>query len=184
MRIFRVAALFALSLASTTPGLAQEASGPPAPSYDDPRLERGAPRYRGPFAQGRVRASIIGGANGDYLVLGGGLGYYVLDGLEVGLSSQFWLIGSPRIITLSPQVRYVAYFVPFLKPYAGVFYEHGFVSDNFDDYDSIGGRVGAFWVSGGGSYFGGGAVFEQTLDCPEFRDCFQVLPEVVIAISF
>ena len=183
MGVLRVATLAVITLAVSpgTTGLAQDA---PEPSYEDPRLQRDAPRYRGPFAQGRVRASVIAGANSDYLVLGGGLGYYVLDGLEVGLSSQFWLIGSPRIIALSPQVRYVLYFVPFLKPYLGVFYEHGFVGDGFRDYDSVGGRAGAFWVSNGGSYFGAGAVFEQTLDCPEFRDCFQILPEVIVAISF
>ena len=141
-------------------------------------------QYRGPFAQGRVRISVAGGANSEYLFLGGSAGYYVVNGLEAGLGSQFWLIGSPEVITVSPQVRYVLHFVPVLKPYVGAFYQHAFVTDGFDDFDSVGARAGAFWVSGGGSYLGGGVVFEQILDCPEFTDCSRVAPELTLSIAF
>lgn len=171
MRPALLAPIFALTVAAATlaPGHADAA---------DP----------GPFAEGSLRLSIIAGAGGgfgnDYLVLGAGLGSYVLDGLEVGAEYEQWFLADPMIGKLSPQARYVLWFVPVLKPYVGTFYRHWFISDGFDDVDTVGARAGAFYVSGGGSYFGLGVVYEKILDCQgSGDDCSDVYPELVLAIS-
>ena len=141
----------------------------------------------GPFAEGSVRGSLQAGSGGAfgnrYLVVGAGLGYYVFDGLEVGLEVDVWFGQEPTITRLTPQTRYVLYFVPVLKPYVGAFYSHWFVGGGRDDADTAGGRVGAFWVSGGGSYFGGGVVHEVILsECTV--DCSDTYPEISVSISF
>ncbi len=141
----------------------------------------------GPFAEGSVRGSLnvgTGGAfNNRYWVIGAGLGYYVVDGLEVGLGADVWFGHEPTITHVTPQTRYVLWFVPVLKPYAGAFYSHWFVGGGHDDVDTAGGRAGAFWVSGGGSFFGVGVVHEVIVsECS--GDCSDTYPEVSVSISF
>jgi hypothetical protein len=143
----------------------------------------------GPFAEGSIRISAILGVaqSQDYtaFILGAGVGYYLVDGLELGLEGEHWFGADPSISKVSPGARYVLWFVPVLKPYVGAFYRHIFVGDEFDDIDSLGGRVGAFWVSGGGSYFGGGAVYETAVKgCPKGGDCDEWYPEIVLSFSF
>lgn len=142
----------------------------------------------GSFDQGNVRLSVSGGgghAFGDnYVVLGLGIGYYVLDGLELGLDADAW-IGDPEIYTLSPQVRYVLHHVQHVKPYAGVFYRRTFIED-LDDLDAIGFRGGAFVTIGRGSYLGVGAVYNIYLDCErdEYESCSDAYPEIVLSFAF
>ncbi len=68
----------------------------------------------GPFAQGRVRASLGAGSSGAfgdrYVVFSVGAGYFLLDGLEVGLDADFWVGADPFIASLSPEMRYI--FIP------------------------------------------------------------------------
>ena len=143
----------------------------------------------GPFAEGSVRLSVILGSatvgESRAIILGAGAGYYLVDGLELGLEGEYWIGADPSISKLSPQARYVLWFVPVLKPYVGAFYRHVFVGSPYDDIDSIGTRAGAFWVSGGGSYFGGGVVYEQLVKgCPEGWECASWYPELMISLSF
>lgn len=145
----------------------------------------------GPFSAGRSRISISGGSSGGfsnerYLVLGATYGYFVADGLEVGLGAQAWLLGDPSLYTLTPQVRYVFHFVPVIKPYVGGFFSRWFVEDPFDDISTLGARLGAFYVSGGGSFVGGGVVVEKILDCnfEDSDDCTDVYPEIVFSLVF
>ena len=118
------------------------------------------------------------------LILGVGPAYYLFDGVELGLDIDFWLVGDPFIANVSPGLRYVLHFVPVIKPYAGVFYRHSFVSD-FEDRDSVGTRLGVFYVTGGGSFLGIGVVYERYLACSgtRFVDCDGWYPELVLAIS-
>lgn len=150
-------------------------------------------RDAGPFSKGRILVSLLlGGAFGgdrNYLILGAGAGYYVVDGLEVGLDGTIWLLDEPLIGTLTPQAKYVFHFVPVLKPYVGTFYRHYFVGDDFGDLDSVGARAGANIVMGGGgsytSYIGLGAIYEHMLDCNEaVLDCDSVYPEFSFGFSF
>jgi hypothetical protein len=142
----------------------------------------------GPFAEGSIRISAIVGVaqqiDNTAFILGAGAGYYIVDGLELGLEGEYWINSDPSISKISPNARYVLWFVPVLKPYVGAFYRHLFVGAPFDDMDSLGGRAGAFWVSGGGSYFGGGVVHEIYVKGCEGDDCSETYPEIVLSFSF
>ena len=142
----------------------------------------------GSFDQGNVRLSVSGGGGhafgDDYVVLGLGVGYYVFDGLELGLDADAWF-GDPEIYTISPQVRYVVHQVPNVKPYAGAFYRRTFI-EGLDDLDAVGFRGGAFFTIGRGSYLGVGAVYDIYLDCDrdEYESCSDVYPEIVLSFAF
>jgi hypothetical protein len=144
----------------------------------------------GPFAAGRTRVAImVGGGSSafdDYLILGAGVGYFIVDGLEIGLDYEAWIAGDPVMNRLSPETRYVFHMVPAIKPYVGAFYRHTFVTDDIEDFDQLGGRVGAYLVPRGGRlYAGGGAVYERLLDCSSgaLVDCDTVYPEIFIGFS-
>ncbi len=89
----------------------------------------------GPFREGNVRMTVLIGSGTaydnnlryNYTILGVGAGYYVLDGLEVGLDVEDWLGGGPRIYRVSPEIRYVFYEIETVKPYAGVFSRRNFI---------------------------------------------------------
>ncbi|HSC89463.1 MAG TPA: hypothetical protein VLC09_19410 [Polyangiaceae bacterium] len=140
-----------------------------------------------PFDRGSIRLSVmLGWAQGsttDWLMLGGGAGYYVLDGLEVHADANFWLIGDPFIATVTPGVRYVFHQLRDVKPYVGAFYRHYFVDAPSADSDSIGGRVGVYFVVNPHVYFGGGLVVEQLVNNNLFYDDTQVYPEITIGFS-
>lgn len=154
------------------------AGAAPAAAQQDP----------GPFAAGRFSLSLGGGSGGigdaSYIVLGVGAGYYLVDGLEVGADVDYWFGDDPNVIKLSPNVRYVFWQVPTIKPYLGGFYRHWFITDGFDDLDSVGARGGVFYVGrGGGFALGLGAVYEVLLDC-EGDDCTDIYPELALSLSF
>lgn len=147
-----------------------------------------APAKAGPFSQGRQAVSVIAGAgsafNDDYIILGLGYGYYVLNGLELGIDAQFWLSGDPSINKLSPQIRYVFTQPEKVKPYVGAFYRRTFI-DGLDDLDSIGYRGGLNFMGQGNFFFGVGFVYEEYRDCSEtiFRDCSSTYPEILFSFS-
>jgi hypothetical protein len=120
----------------------------------------------------------------DYIVLGAGLSYYLFDGLSLGLDGDVWLGDDPSVYTLTPQARYVLYFVPLLKPYVGAFYRHYFIGSPYDDLNSVGGRAGVYLVTGGGGYLGLGALYEKFLSCDDtFTDCDSWYPELTVGFS-
>ena len=111
-----------------------------------------SPAMAGPFLQGSHNVSIVAGAGGaygdDYIILGAGYGYYLIDGLELGIDAQFWLNGDPSITKLSPQIKYVFTQPKTVKPYVGAFYRRTF-TDGFEDLDSIGYRAGLYFMGQG-----------------------------------
>ena len=158
---------------------------PPPPPPDEP--EPKAPR--GPFSRGSIRLTLLLGTaathNDNYFIIGAGLGYYLLDGLEVGLDYEAWLFAKPVIQRLSPEIRYVAHMVPVIKPYVGTFYRRNFVTD-YDDYNQLGVRFGAFYIPKSGRLFiGGGAVYDRVLNCDssEWLDCDEWYPEISVGVS-
>lgn len=164
----------------------------PPPPYE-PRAsdEDHEPSYEptaGPFSRHRVRVGALvgfaGGATNEWLVLGAGVGYFVVDGLELHVDGTLWLIGSPFVATVSPGVRYVFHQLPQIKPYVGAFYQHYFVDRAGFDTDSVGGRLGIYFPLSERSYFGGGIVYERFLDGNLFRDRDQIYPEIVFAFAF
>lgn len=180
--------------ASAPPASSQTLEASPTPSeapptipYDEAAVRR---RLGNAFGRGSVRLTLLFGTGSTvtdtYFILGGGLGYFVLDGLEVGLDYEAWLFGTPVMQRLSPEIRYVFHMVPVVKPYIGFFYRHTFIK-KYDDFDYLGGRVGVYVAPEQSRvYFGGGAVYEHMLSCTSdaFIDCDQWYPEVTIGVMF
>ena len=161
---------------------------PPPPCHElfDPEEQR---RFT-PFAQGAMRITLAMGLKStltdNYVLIGGGVGYYVLDGFELGVDYQAWVVGDPTLHQLGPEVRYVLHFVQTVKPYVGVFYRHTFVK-GYADLDGIGVRAGLYYSpETARAYFGGGFVYEHLFDCAreEFLDCDEAYPEASFGVSF
>jgi hypothetical protein len=158
-----------------------------APSNAAAQLEPGA-YSSGPFDQGSMSLSLAFGASssasGTYYVVGGGFGFFVLDGVELSIDVEHWFGDSLINITkLSPGARYVVYQVPTLHPYAGVFYRHWFRhSDLVDDADTVGARVGAIYAPGRRLFVSLGAMYEILLDCQ--TECDTWSPEISIGVVF
>ena len=172
MNMFRTIALFAvLSALILCPALPADAAG------------------RDPFADGSMRLSVLVG-NGyafdeSYLIVGVGFGYFIAKGLELGLDGESWSGSTPHIYKISPALRYVVPTNSVVRPYIGAFYRRTMI-DNYDDLDSTGGRAGVYFMSGQGSYFGLGAVYEKYFSCDEaiYRSCSDTYPEIIFAIAF
>ena len=139
----------------------------------------------GPFARGRTRFGLMAGwgqsGGDDYFLLGLGVGYYLANGVDLGVDGEAWIGSEPGIYKISPGIRYVAYQVPRFKPYVGFHYRHAFVTDDFEDRDSLGGRAGLYYASQAGTYIGIGAVYDHYLNC-DFGDCDDVYPEFTVSI--
>jgi hypothetical protein len=142
----------------------------------------------GPFSQGSQSVAIIAGSGSafrdDYLILGLGYGYYVVDGLELGIDAQFWLSGDPSITKVSPQIRYVFTQPKTIKPYIGGFVRRTFISD-FTDLDSVGYRAGLNFMGRGNFFFGAGFVYERYQDCNDaiVANCSDTYPEILFSFS-
>jgi hypothetical protein len=147
----------------------------------------------GPFREGSGRMTLlIGGGTAyenniqyNYTILGVGAGYYVVDGLEVGLDVEDWLGGGPRIYRVSPEIRYVFYTMEPVKPYAGVFYRRNFI-EGHDDNNIVGFRAGGIFLIGERSYFGVGMAYDKYLNCDrnQYSSCSDTYPEIMIAVTF
>jgi len=143
----------------------------------------------GIFHKGSGRLSIVlgsgSGFNDTYTILGIGAGYYVADGLELGLNVESWMGGDPDIYRISPEIRYVFHSAQTAKPYLGAFYRRTFI-DQFDDLDTVGARAGVFFMQGRGAYIGAGVVYDVYLDCEEtiYTSCSDTYPEFLFAITF
>lgn len=141
------------------------------------------------FGKGRTHLAVIGGSgyafDESYFVLGVGVSYYVLDGLNVGLYGESWSGGDPTISKLTPSVQYVFYQVPRVSPYIGAYYRRTYIED-LPDLDSAGGRAGVYVAAGRNAYIGAGAVYESYIDCDEtlYTDCSDTYPEISFTVAF
>jgi hypothetical protein len=148
-----------------------------------------AAEVAGVFSKGRTSLAITGGTgyafNESYLVLGVGVGYYVLDGLNLGLSVESWSGSNPGLYKVTPSVQYVFHQIPKVNPYIGVFYRRTYV-DGLPDINSVGGRAGVYLAAGRSAYIGLGAVYESYNDCNKaiYSSCSETYPEVSFMISF
>lgn len=140
-----------------------------------------------PFDQGRVRVSFVASSGGSfgnqYFIVGAGVGYFVLDGWEIGLDAEHWFGEDPTISKLSTQTRYVVQALPPINPYLGVFHKHWFIGSDTDDIDTVGGRFGLFYVASEHFFIGGGIVHEMIVsECEE--DCSATYPEFTFSATF
>jgi len=162
---------------------------PLAPSlrYED-LPEPKKPPYDGPFRAGRFRLglSIGGGTYGTetYFVPGFSVGYFLLNGLELHVDTDFWLIGDPFLATPSPGLRYVFWMLPKVHPYVGGFFRHYFVGSGYDDADSVGARAGVYFMIGRRSFFGIGAAYEHMLQDHLFAERDFIYPEIAFVFAF
>ena len=151
------------------------------------RASAGTDAY--PFNQGSARISILVGGNTafdkDYTVFGIGGGYYIADGVELGLEAETWQGNNPRINRITPGVTAVLYSVETIKPYGGIFYRRTFIAD-YRDLNDAGIRAGAMVPIGPRAYFGAGAVYEAHLNCDRnvYASCSDIYPEIMIAVMF
>ncbi len=141
----------------------------------------------GPFKKGKVRVGFYGGAGSTwgqtYLIIGGGVGYYLLNGLEAGVDLEGWILESPTFWKVTPQIRYVLWQMNPIRPYVGAFWRNTFVSGDLGDYTSWGGRAGVAYRQGG-NYLALGVVYEKFNDFTGTGDDYVVYPEVAFWISF
>lgn len=148
-----------------------------------------AQNVAGSFGQGRTHVVATAGTghafNESYLVLGVGVSYYIIDGLNVGLSFESWSGGDPGMTKITPSAQYVFYQLGRIKPYVGAFYRRTSV-DGLPDIDSAGGRAGAYVQAGRNAYLGAGVVYESYVDCNSavYRSCSSTYPEVTFTLAF
>lgn len=148
----------------------------------------GAAQPTSPFDEGNARISLFLGSatafNKTYSIFGLGAGYFIADGIELGLDAETWS-GTPRITQVSPQVRGVLKTDSAINPYAGLFYRRTFI-DGYRDLDTMGARAGAFLLTGGNFYFGAGVAQEIHLDCDRtvYKYCAELYPELLFAVVF
>lgn len=146
------------------------------------------PKPRTPFDRNRFSLGIALGsqnfATERYFVAGGSFGYFVLDGLEVGVGGAKWFGPDPSIAVATPTLRFIAYMVPgSIKPFVGSFYRHWFIGEPFDDIDSVGGTAGIVWYQGH-VLLSVGATLEKTLTedvCGD--DCVDIYPAFNVSLS-
>jgi hypothetical protein len=160
----------------------------PAYADDAPAPAPAPPPPPTPFDRGKVALSVGGGTTStlghSYVVIGGLVGYYVLDGVLVAVHGVEQFGSGPNISELSPELRYVAQPLvgksPII-PYVGGFYNHWFIGDGLPDVDSVGARAGGLFVSGN-VVLGLGVVYEHIVsDC--MTDCDSYYPDITIALS-
>jgi len=140
------------------------------------------------FGQGSTNISVLlasGRAfSQNYTVVGVGAGYFVTNGLELGLEVEAWLSGDPNIYKVTPNLRYVFNVGGQIKPYVGAFYRRVYIQ-GYPDLDSWGGRAGAFIAAGTNSYVGVGVVYSELRDCNTqiYQTCSDTYPEFTLGFT-
>lgn len=195
------------ALAQTSPGSTQRDSATvvtPAPTPLDtakvvppattPAVVTSPPaqprQNAGMFSKGRKRVSVTGGwshsLGEDYLLVGVGAGYFLANGLDVGVDFEGWFFGNPTVYKLSPRADYVMWKSPRMKPYVGGFFRRTFITGGAEDLNSLGGRAGVFYKGTRGGMVGAGAVYERYLNCDDtlYSSCDTFYPEIFFAVSF
>jgi hypothetical protein len=162
-------------------------------AHADEELLEAEPPPPTPFDQGRMRLAIFGGTTSNfdkrYFAIGGGFGYFVVDGLELGVAAVHQFGDGPSISQVQPGVRYVV--KPLVGrmpviPYVGAFYNHWFIGDGISDVDAVGGRAGLIYLSGRVMFGFGVAVERVVSDCTTSsgeEDCWDVYPDFSISLS-
>ena len=159
--------------------VSQTATAPPPPAKPGPDP--------GPFKKGKVRVGFYAGAGNTlsqtYVIIGGGLGYYILNGLEAGVDVEGWVLQDPTFWKVTPQVRYVFWQLNPIRPYVGAFWRKTFAGGDYSDFNSYGARGGVAYRKGG-SYVALGVVYEKYDDYTGLGDDYTVYPEIAFWLSF
>ncbi len=141
------------------------------------------------FSSGKARVSVSAGTttayNDSYFQIGVGLGYYVMDGLEIGLDARSWHGGALSIQEIAPSATYVFNNFGGFKPYVGMLYRTTFIKGQ-DNLSAIGGRAGVFLQSSTNFVMRAGLVAIRYQDCNRrpYLDCTETYPEVSAGFYF
>jgi len=143
-----------------------------------------------PFAQGRMGVSIYFGggqtSTDSYYTAGAGFSYYLVNGLWLGIAGETRQGIDPVLYKASPEVGYVFPLSGPVRPYVGAFYRRVWV-ENYQDYDTFGGRAGVNVRMGQGAWFRVGGVYESLRDCantPVNLPCSDTYGEIGVLFSF
>ena len=172
--------------AVTTPAPAVVSSPPPPTTQAQASFGN---QDAGIFSKGQKRVTATAGwghsFDDDYILLGIGAGYFLANGLSLGLDFEAWLLGDPTVYKLSPRADYVLWQMARLKPYAGAFYRRSYIGGGgIDDQNSLGGRAGAFYKGVRGGMAGAGVVYERYLSNNTGYSSDVFYPEFFVAVSF
>ncbi len=190
MKLLKILLIVGVFLLATSAAWAQVSRNAPVTEQPVPEenVKPPQPSQAGPYAKGSRRINLVGGMGSNlgntYLIIGGGISYYVADGLSLGLAGEGWVLKDPTIWKISPELRYTIWQMDRFKPYVGAFYRRTFVGDPYEDFNSWGGRAGVSYRKGG-SYVSLGVVHEEILDCnSNWGDCSSTYPEISFWFSF
>lgn len=143
----------------------------------------------GMFRQGSAELALLGGSgtafDKSYLIIGASVGYYVVNGLGVGLSYEHWSGDGPSIAKYAPYAQYVFYQASTVKPYVGGFYRHTSV-DGQSGFNSVGARGGVYIAAQPNANFGVGLTHETYLDCQQtiYAACSETFFDLSFIFSF
>ena len=141
-----------------------------------------------PFGKGQQHMQLAIGSGSllddNYIVVGIGYGYYLMNGLELGIDFDLWLDGDPSVYQVTPEARYVIDNPSRFKPYVGAFYRRNYI-EGLKDIDAYGYRAGVYWLTGGNVYIGYGITHSILQDCKEsiYSDCESTYSELSFMVS-
>lgn len=120
----------------------------------------------------------------NHVSAGAGVGYFVVDGLELGAFALHEFGDGPSINEVSPSIEYVAQ--PLVGswpviPYGAAFYSHWFLGDANADVNTVGARAGVLHLSGR-LLVGLGIAYQHTLST--CTDCDAIYPDVTFGFTF
>ena len=142
--------------------------------------------HAGVFDQGQKNIALTVGAgsgfNNQYTIVGLTANYFALNGLSVGLGYRGWFGGSPTLNEVDLPVTYVLPLQSKIRPYAGGFYRHTFISGDYSDYDTYGGRAGVSFIQGNG-YISAGWV-QEWYSQDNGDDSSRGYPEISAGMNF
>lgn len=169
-------------------------------SINLPEQAQAKPKGKSLFGKGRMRFSLSAGTtnslNGtrQYFNLGGGFGYYVLKGLEIGLQGQVLFGSEPNFYMLTPYSTFVWAKSPIkpMFPYIGAFYKNVWAGGGsaYDDlgFQSLGARAGVYYAPDRrGLLVGVGVAYEKRLYCDASQkdvSCDWIYPEFHVGLVF
>ncbi len=138
-----------------------------------------------PFEAGQFRLGAGGGGGVGGWSLGVSAGYFIAEGLELGLGTTYIRADELALLQATASSTYI--FAPDsgLNPYAGGFARHWFVLEgDVDPRSSVGARGGVYSRAGDSLMLGIGVVYEVILDCDDGGACDSVYPELSLSLVF
>ena len=138
-----------------------------------------------PFEQGQVRIAAGGGGGVGGWSAGVSAGYFVVEGLELGLGTAYISADDITLLQTTGSGTYVFLPEASFNPYVGGFARHWFVLEgDRDPQSSMGLRGGLYHLNQGGLMFGFGAAYEKILDCTSDENCTDIYPEFSLSLVF